>query len=85
MDLYKSSGHILQHEPEAFEKSSWLSIYHGFGLVPTRTDNRIDHVSDGDIVNQLTKIKNVLDQAGRNAMSHGEFIRTHCVAPDFEQ
>ncbi|WP_331351927.1 tryptophan halogenase family protein [Cellvibrio sp. UBA7671] len=85
MDLYKSSGHILQHEPEAFEKSSWLSIYHGFGLVPTRTDNRIDHVSDGDIANQLTKIKNVLDQAGRNAMSHGEFIRKHCVAPDFEQ
>lgn len=85
IELFKSSGHLLQHEPEAFEKSSWLSIYHGFGVVPTRTDNRIDHVSDNDIANQLAKIKSVLEQAGKNAISHGEFIQKHCVAPDFEQ
>lgn len=85
LDLFKSCGHILQHEPEAFEPSSWLSIYHGFGVVPARTDNRIDHISDSDIANQLAKIKSVLAEAGKNAISHGEFIRKHCVAPDFEQ
>jgi tryptophan halogenase len=85
IDLFKSCGHLLQHEPEAFEKASWLSIYHGFGVVPARTDNRIDHVSDSDITNQLAKIKSVLAQAGKNAISHGEFIRKHCVAPDFDK
>ncbi|MDF3013372.1 MAG: tryptophan halogenase [Cellvibrio sp.] len=84
IDLFKSSGYLLQHEPEAFEKSSWLSIYNGFGIIPERTDNRIDHFNDADIANQLAKIKHTLDQAGRNAISHGEFIRRHCVAPDFE-
>lgn len=84
IELFKSSGHILQHEPEAFEKSSWLSIYHGFGIVPARTDNRIDHFSDETIAAQLAKIKQTLDQAGRSATSHAEFIRRHCVAPDFQ-
>jgi tryptophan halogenase len=84
IELFKSCGYLLQHEPEAFEKSSWLSIYHGFGIIPQRTDNRIDHFKDDDIANQLAKIKQLLDQAGKNATSHAEFIRKHCVAPDFE-
>ncbi|HSC67278.1 MAG TPA: tryptophan halogenase family protein [Cellvibrio sp.] len=84
IELFKSSGYLLQHEPEAFEKSSWLSIYNGFGIIPQRTDNRIDHFKDADIANQLAKIKQTLDQAGKSAISHGEFIRRHCVAPDFE-
>lgn len=84
LELFKSCGHILQHEPEAFEKSSWLSIYNGFGVIPQRTDNRIDHFNDADIASQLAKIKQILDQAGKNAPSHAEFIRRHCVAPDFE-
>ena len=84
IELFKSCGHILQHEPEAFEKSSWLSIYHGFGVTPLRTDNRIDHIKDTDIQHQLEKIKHSLAQAGKNAISHAEFIRKHCTAPDFE-
>lgn len=84
IDLFKSCGYLLQHEPEAFEKSSWLSIYHGFGVEPERTDNRIDHVSENDIADQLAKIKNALEQAGKNAISHSEFIRKHCIAPDFD-
>ncbi|HTF96197.1 MAG TPA: tryptophan halogenase family protein [Cellvibrio sp.] len=84
IELFKSCGHLLQHEPEAFEKSSWLAIYHGFGIVPQRTDNRIDHFNDNDITNQLFNIKNILDQVGKSAISHGEFIRRHCTAPDFE-
>lgn len=84
IDLFKSCGHILQHEPEAFEKSSWLSIYHGFGIIPERTDNRIDHFQDTEIATRLSKIKSSLEQAGKNAMSHGEFIRRHCVAPEFD-
>jgi tryptophan halogenase len=85
IDLFKSCGHLLQHEPEAFEKASWLSIYHGFGIEPRRTDNRIAHISDNDIANQLAKIKSMLAQAGKNAISHNEFIQKHCIAPRFEQ
>ena len=84
IELFKSCGHILQHEPEAFEKSSWLSIYHGFDVTPARTDNRIAHIKDTDIQHQLEKIKQSLAQAGKNAMLHAEFIRKHCTAPDFE-
>ncbi|WP_331344940.1 tryptophan halogenase family protein [Cellvibrio sp. UBA7661] len=84
IELFKSCGHILQHEPEAFEKSSWLSIYHGFGVTPARTDNRIDHLKDADIGAQLEKIKQSLAHAGKNAMAHHEFIRKHCAAPDFD-
>ena len=84
IELFKSCGHIVQHEPEAFEKSSWLSIYHGFGIIPKRTDNRINGFNDDDITIQLAKIKKTLAHAGKNAISHGEFIRRHCTAPDFE-
>lgn len=85
IDLFKSCGYLLQHEPEAFEPSSWLSIYHGFDLIPARTDNRIDHFTIDEIKVQLEKIKGSLDQAGRQSISHGEFIRKHCIAPDFDQ
>lgn len=85
IELFKSCGHIVQHEPEAFEKSSWLSIYHGFAITPERTDNRIDHFKDADIKLQLEKIKASLAQAGQQAISHSEFIHRHCIAPDFEQ
>jgi len=85
IDLFKSCGHLLQHEPEAFEKASWLSIYHGFCVEPLRTDNRINHVSNSDIANQLAKMKSMLEQAGKNAISHGDFIQKHCVAPDFDK
>lgn len=82
IDLFRSCGYLLQHEPEAFEKSSWLSIYHGFGITPERTDNRIDHISNADIQQQLDKIKHQLVQAGKNANSHEAFIRKHCAIPD---
>ena len=85
IELFKSWGHIVQHEPEAFEKSSWLSIYHGFGIAPERTDNRIDQFKDADIKLQLEKIKASLAQAGQQAITHSEFIHRHCIAPDFEQ
>ncbi|WP_238582284.1 tryptophan halogenase family protein [Cellvibrio sp. OA-2007] len=84
IDLFKSCGHIVQHEPEAFEKSSWLSIYHGFAVTPERTDNRIDHFKDADIKVQLEKIKASLAEAGQQATRHEDFIRKHCAAPDFE-
>lgn len=83
IDLFKSCGHLLQHEPEAFEKSSWLSIYHGFDIIPERTDNRIDHISNQDIKQQLQKIKLTLEHAGKNAISHEAFIHQHCAALDF--
>jgi tryptophan halogenase len=52
--------------------------------MPARIDNRIDHFATGEIKIQLEKIKASLTTAGQQAMSHGEFIRKHCTAPDFD-
>ncbi|HEY0892585.1 MAG TPA: tryptophan halogenase family protein [Cellvibrio sp.] len=84
IELFKSCGHIVQHDPEAFEKSSWLSIYHGFGISPARTDLRVDYFTDTQISDQLNRIKSALASAASNAISHSEFIRKHCAAPAFD-
>lgn len=78
IELFKSCGHILLHQPEAFQQSSWLTMYHGFNVTPERYDERANQVSLDELNSHFEKMKSILTSAGQQATTHTEFIRTHC-------
>lgn len=80
MNVYKSRGHVVMYEPEAFEKESWITMYEGFHCEPGRYDIRADEISESELKNQLQKMRHIIQAASEHALSHGEFIARHCAA-----
>ena len=77
--LFEHRGHILQHEPEAFEPDSWLSVYWGMGKRPTHYDIRADKIPAEQLQQELEKMRRVIAQASAQPMSHRDFIDKHCA------
>ena len=81
INLFKSRGHIVMHENESFEKSSWLTMYNAFGVIPNRQDPRAELVSTQLIASKLSQMQQSINGAAKQAMSHQQFIDKHCRAP----
>ncbi|TLU67137.1 tryptophan 7-halogenase [Thalassotalea litorea] len=78
IDLFKSRGHIISHENESFEPASWLTMYDAFGIVPKRYDPRANLPALDMITTNLQKMKDSLDNAALQVLSHQSFIDKHC-------
>jgi tryptophan halogenase len=78
--LFRSRGHIVRYAEESFEDSSWLTMYAGFDLLPTRYDPRADDVDEGVLRRQLQQMREIIAAAARAAPSHADFIARHCAA-----
>ncbi len=80
LDLFNSRGHITMYDNESFEKSSWLTIYNAFKQTPLRYDERADEVDINLIKNNLKKMRQSINKAATDAVSHQQFIDLHCKA-----
>ncbi|GAA0822616.1 tryptophan 7-halogenase [Colwellia asteriadis] len=80
IEVFKSQGHIVMHDHESFEEASWLSMYHGFKVVPQRYDVRIKNLDSKMIEQKLMQMRNSIYGAAEQAMSHQAFIEKHCRA-----
>lgn len=80
MQVYESRGHVVMYEPEAFEKESWVTMYMGFHRYARRYDERADNISLADLKNQLARMRQMIQVAADQAMTHGHFIARHCAA-----
>lgn len=80
INVFKRRGHLIKHEMESFEDSSWLSMYNGFNIVPELYDSRADRISAEDLRQGLMQMKNSVRKAAEHAPTHAEFIARHCAA-----
>jgi tryptophan 7-halogenase len=80
MELFKSRGHIIQHECESFEPASWLTMYNAFGISPKRHDPRVNAVATNVIQDNISKMRASIESAAKQALSHQAFIDKHCKA-----
>lgn len=80
VDLFKSRGHIIQHECESFEAASWLTMYNAFGIKPDRHDPRADAIQKNIITENISKMKVSIENAAKQALTHQTFINKHCKA-----
>jgi tryptophan halogenase len=80
IELFSSRGHIVKYAEESFEDASWLTMYAGFGILPTRYDPRADDIDESQLRAALLKMRQIIDQVARAAPTHAEFIARHCAA-----
>lgn len=80
INLFESRGHVVMHEPEAFEKESWITMYMGFNRYAKRYDPRADVIPLDQLENQLAAMRKSIQQAVRQAPSHQQFINMHCAS-----
>lgn len=77
IQLFQNTGKIVEYLPEAFEKSSWLTLFHGFDAHPKHHDNRADLLPIQGIESKLNAMKSAIANAASEAPLHNEFIKIH--------
>ena len=78
--LYESRGHIVLHDNESFQASSWLCMYYGFKRQARRYDPRADNVTLAVLEQKLAQMRTNLQSIASQTMSHQQFIQMHCQA-----
>ncbi|MDQ2077163.1 tryptophan halogenase family protein [Marinimicrobium sp. ABcell2] len=80
--LFKDRGYLVSYEGESFEEASWVTMYHGFGILPQHYDPRADWIDEAQLKQQLAQMRTAIRAAAEQAPTHQEFIRRHCSADD---
>ena len=78
--LFKTRGHMINHEVESFTEASWLTMYNGFNIKPRQYDIRVDLVDTNVLAQQLSNMKQTIRTVADQASTHQQFINTHCAA-----
>lgn len=80
MGVYQSRGHIVMTDNESFESASWLTMYQGFKHLAKGVDPRAESVDLAVLRQKLAQMRQSIESAAQQAMSHDSFIDTHCRA-----
>lgn len=80
--VFKSRGHLIQRECESFEPASWLTMYNGFDVQPKNFDPRATQMPINELVNNLNQMKQSIEHAAKQALTHQAFIDQHCKATE---
>ncbi len=80
MDLFKARGRVVSYDHGLFLQPSWISVYIGQRIIPERYDNRVDQLSETDILGHLNGLKNVMQKSASEMSGHADYIAAHCRA-----
>jgi tryptophan halogenase len=80
IDVFRSRGHLVKYAEESFEDASWLTMYAGFGMLPSIYDPRADDIDERELRQTMTQLRQTIRQVATAAPLHGEFIARHCAA-----
>jgi tryptophan halogenase len=80
MGVYESRGHIVMTDNESFQSASWLTMYQGFKHLSKRVDPRAETVDLAFLQQKLAQMRQSIDSAAQQAMSHDNFLDAHCRA-----
>lgn len=78
--VFQSCGHIVMTDNESFQSASWLTMYQGFKCHPKRFDPRAESVELSVLRQKLAQMRQSIESAAAQAMSHDSFIDAHCRA-----
>ncbi|ESQ88941.1 hypothetical protein ABAC460_14260 [Asticcacaulis sp. AC460] len=81
--LFRYGGRTIEHERDSFKSPSWISIFHGQGVVPQTYDHLADRI-DADALKALAakRRREIADIVPR-LPAHDQFIAAHCASPAF--
>jgi tryptophan halogenase len=82
MELFKSSGYVVNYRWEMFHLPSWLAIFTGFNYLPDVYDVQVDELDEALLANNIERMKESLQATVADTPSHGDFIAQHCAVTD---
>lgn len=78
MELFKSSGHVVNYRWEMFGLPSWLAIFEGFDYLPEVYDAQVDQLDEDMLAANLERMRESLRATIEDTPNHGDFIAQHC-------
>jgi len=81
IDHFTAHGMLVSDERELFANPSWIAVYLGQGIVPTRAPALASLRSQVPVADRLAAIRSAMDEAVVAMPSHADFIARHCAAP----
>ena len=81
IDHFREHGMLVSDERELFANPSWIAVYLGQGITPTRAPALAAMRSQVPVADRLAAIRSAMDEAVAAMPTHAEFIARHCPAP----
>ena len=82
MELFKSTGHVVNYRWEMFHVPSWLAIFEGFDYLPDVYDAQVDQLDEMMLAQNLERMRESLRLAVADTPDHAEFIAQYCAAEE---
>lgn len=80
IDLFRSNGRIVREGDELFTEVAWLQVFIGQGIVPEGHHPMANMLSDEQLADFLTKIREVVAKGVTILPLHRDYIASHCAA-----
>ncbi len=81
INLFENAGRLIHHEENLFADDNWLAVLMGQGITPKMHDVLVDAAPYTEVIQNLNRIKSVIDQASDNLPRHIEFINKFAPSP----
>lgn len=81
IDHFREHGMLVADGHELFANPSWIAVYLGQGIVPSRAPALARMREHVPVAERLAQIRAAMDEAVAAMPAHGEFIARHCAAP----
>ncbi len=81
IDHFRAHGMLVADERELFANPSWIAVYLGQGITPTRAPALAAMRSQVPVADRLAAIRSAMDEAVAAMPTHAEFVARHCPAP----
>ncbi len=80
INLFATRGRVAEYSQGLFLEPSWLAVYLGQRVVPIAYDQRVDAIDEGQLREQLLRIRAQVESAANGMTDHETFIRAYCPA-----
>jgi tryptophan halogenase len=80
IELFRERGSVVAYDDGAFLEPSWLAVYFGQGISPSRPHPLADAIPIDALDAQLSAIRSAISSAVERLPSHRDFVARHCGA-----
>jgi tryptophan 7-halogenase len=80
IELFRNSGRVFKAEADLFGEESWMQVMLGQGVMPQHYHPAVDALSEAELNNFLTNIREKHKGSLARMPSHADFINHYCKA-----
>jgi tryptophan halogenase len=80
IELFQSNAHVFQEPNELFRVDSWTQVMLGQGIMPDSYHHVVKTMSDKELVQFLTSMREGINKVVDKMPTHQDFIKRYCKA-----